>query len=308
MINIIILLFIYFLILGPILSVRSRNWVLCWRGIELGFFSLMPLLLINNISTSKEVVLKYFSIQAFSRVLLFFRGMMIFGFLFKDVISILLFILRISLKLGFFPGHFWVPRVVSGLDWFSCCLILGPLKVAPFALLVVFLLVFPDLQLRVMFLGVLSAFYGSILGNNQTSVRGIIGSSSISHTGWIINALIFGCIWAYFLVYILTLFIFLLIIIKIDYFNARINLLSISGLPPFLVFIIKINILFSIININVWVPVLILIIGSFISLIFYLKFSYSLILNIKSFRALSLFLFFSLNLLGVFYIFFGGRL
>nr|AJJ48440.1 NADH dehydrogenase subunit 2 [Ampullaceana balthica] len=297
----------YFLIFGPILSVSSSNWVLCWSGKELGFFSLMPLLLMNNISTSKEVVLKYFSIQAFSSVLLFFSGMMIFGFLFKDVISILLFMLSMSLKLGFFPGHFWVPSVVSGLDWFSCCLILGPLKVAPFALLVVFLLVFPDLQLSVMFLGVLSAFYGSILGNNQTSVRGMIGSSSISHTGWMINALIFGYIWAYFLVYMLTLFMFLLMMMKMDYFSASMNLLSMSGLPPFLVFIMKINILFSMINMNVWVPVLILIIGSFISLIFYLKFSYSLILNMKNFRAFSLFLFFSLNLLGVFYIFFGGR-
>nr|AJJ48414.1 NADH dehydrogenase subunit 2 [Radix sp. MOTU5] len=299
----------YFFILGPVLSISASNWILCWSGMELGFFSLMPLLLMNNnLSMSKEVMLKYFSIQAFSSVLLFFSGMMIFVFYFKDVISILMFLLSMSLKLGFFPGHFWVPSVVSGLDWFSCCLILGPLKVAPFALYIVFVLMFPNLQLTSMLLGVLSAFYGGILGNNQTNVRAMIGSSSISHTGWMINASIFGQIWMYFLVYMITLFMFLLMMMKMDYFNASVNLLSMSGLPPFFVFIMKINILFNMINMDIWSLVLLLIMSSLISLIFYLKFSYSLMLNMKTFRSYYLYLFMIFNFLGAFFIFFDGRL
>lgn len=281
---------------------------MCWGGMELGFFALIPLLLIRNLSLSKEVVLKYFSIQAFSRVLLFFSGIIIFSFIIENIAISAMFLLRIRLKLGFFPGHFWVPRVVAGLDWFSCCLIMGPLKIAPLALFTVFLNRFPSFQLTVMSLGVLSAIYGSILGNNQTNIRSIIGASSISHTGWIINALIFGQIWIYFLVYIITLFIFLLIIIKLDYFNAMMNLLSISGLPPFFVFVVKINVLFRIAQVDAWLLISLLIIGSMIRLVFYLKFSYSLILSNKSYKAFYLYVFLILNLLGAFFIFFDGRI
>lgn len=155
-----------------------------------------------------------------------------------------------------------------------------------------------------MCLGVLSAIYGRILGNNQRNIRAIIGASSISHTGWIINALIFGQVWVYFLVYIVTLFLFLLIIIKLDYFNAIINLISISGLPPFFVFVVKINVLFNIAQINVWPLIALLILGSAISLVFYLKFSYSLILSSKSYKSLYLYVFLILNLIGAFFIFF----
>nr|YP_009122512.1 NADH dehydrogenase subunit 2 [Radix auricularia]AJJ48427.1 NADH dehydrogenase subunit 2 [Radix auricularia] len=294
----------YFLILGPLMSISSSNWVVCWGGMELGFFSLMPMLLMSNLSLSKEVVLKYFSIQAFSSVLLFFSGMMIFSFFIENTIISIMFMLSMSLKLGFFPGHFWVPSVVAGLDWFSCCLIMGPLKVAPLALFVVFLNSFPSFQLTVMCLGVLSAIYGSILGNNQTNIRAMIGASSISHTGWMISALIFGQVWVYFLVYMVTLFMFLLMMMKLDYFNAMMNLLSMSGLPPFFVFVVKINVLFNMAQMNVWPLIVLLIVGSAISLVFYLKFSYSLILSSKSYKSLYLYIFLMLNMMGAFFIFF----
>nr|YP_006665702.1 NADH dehydrogenase subunit 2 [Galba pervia]AEO51222.1 NADH dehydrogenase subunit 2 [Galba pervia] len=297
----------YFLILGPILSISSSNWILCWSGMELGFFSLMPLLLMGNFSMSKGVVMKYFSIQAFSSVLLFFSGMMIFSFFYKDTIILLMFLFSVSLKLGFFPGHFWVPSVVSGLDWFSCCLILGPLKIAPLALLVIFLQLYSNLQVTVMFLGVLSAFYGAILGNNQTNIRAMIGASSISHTGWMINATIFGQMWMYFSVYMVTLFMFLFMMMKLDYLNAMMNLISMSGLPPFFMFIMKVNILYNLITMNVWPFMALLILSSVISLVFYLKFSYSLILNTNVFKSMYLYIFMILNLFGVFFIFFGGR-
>nr|YP_010043027.1 NADH dehydrogenase subunit 2 [Ampullaceana lagotis]QPC56779.1 NADH dehydrogenase subunit 2 [Ampullaceana lagotis] len=301
--NFSVLLFSYFLILGPLMSISSSNWIVCWGGMELGFFALMPLLLMSNLSLSKEVVLKYFSIQAFSSVLLFFSGMMIFSFMIENIAISVMFLLSMSLKLGFFPGHFWVPSVVAGLDWFSCCLIMGPLKIAPLALCTVFLNSFPSFQLTVMSLGVLSAIYGSILGNNQTNIRSMIGASSISHTGWMINALIFGQMWIYFLVYMITLFMFLLMMMKLDYFNAMMNLLSMSGLPPFFVFVVKINVLFSMAQVDAWLLISLLIMGSMISLVFYLKFSYSLILSNKSYKAFYLYVFLMLNLLGAFFIF-----
>nr|QNV12003.1 NADH dehydrogenase subunit 2 [Galba truncatula] len=268
-------MFLYFLILGPLLSVSSSNWIMCWAGLELGFFALMPLVLMNNFALSKEVVLKYFCIQAFSSVLLFFSGTMIFSFFYINIYYVFMFLLSISLKLGFFPGHFWVPSVVCGLDWFSCCLILGPLKIAPFALLIAFFLMFPNFENIIIILGVLSALFGALLGNNQTNIRAMIGASSISHTGWMMNACIFGQMWSYFMIYMVVLFAFLLTVMKFDYFSASLNLLSMSGLPPFIMFIVKMNIVFQLAGNLMWGFIFILILSSVISLIFYLKFSYS---------------------------------
>nr|YP_009660840.1 NADH dehydrogenase subunit 2 [Pseudosuccinea columella]QCT09604.1 NADH dehydrogenase subunit 2 [Pseudosuccinea columella] len=297
------LLFLYFLVLGPLLSVSSSSWLLCWSGLELGFFSLMPLLMSNNFSISKEVVLKYFSIQAFSSVLLFFSGMMIFSFFSDYMIYIFIFLLSLMLKLGGFPGHFWVPGVVSGLDWFSCCLILGPLKVAPFALLISFLSNFSNYQLIVLILGGLSVIFGAILGNNQTKIRAMIGASSISHTGWMMNACMFSQMWSYFLIYFTILVGFLLVMMKYDYLTSSLFLLSMSGLPPFAMFVAKMNIMFYLAQSNMWGFMFILIVGSIISLIFYLKFSYSLVLNIKNYKVWYLSSFMMMNFWGVLFLY-----
>lgn len=298
------MIFFFFLIWGPIISISCSSWILCWAGLELGFFALMPLLLRGNYSLSKEVVLKYFSVQALSRVLLFFSGRFLFGIRSFRAFIYLIFLFSLSLKLGFFPGHFWVPRVICGLDWISCCLILGPLKIAPLAFLVNFLGIFSTYEMSVLLLGVISAILGRLLGNNQTNIRAIIGSSSISHTGWILVASVLRQLWSYFFIYLLVLYRFFFIIIKIDMIRSGFILLSFRGLPPFIIFTVKINIIFELAVKSFSAVFIVLILRSLFSLYFYLKFSYSLILNSKNsprFLYYSIFLF--INIFGCLFIY-----
>nr|UKB93169.1 NADH dehydrogenase subunit 2 [Lymnaea stagnalis] len=302
--NYMYLIFLFFLILGPVMSISCSSWILCWAGLELGFFALMPLLLSGNYSLSKEVVLKYFSVQALSSVLLFFSGSFLFGISSFSAFIYLIFLFSLSLKLGFFPGHFWVPSVICGLDWISCCLILGPLKIAPLAFLVNFLGIFSTYEMSVLLLGVISAILGSLLGNNQTNIRAMIGSSSISHTGWMLVASVLSQLWSYFLIYLLVLYGFFFMMMKMDMMSSGFMLLSFSGLPPFIMFTVKMNIIFELAVKSFSAVFIMLILSSLFSLYFYLKFSYSLMLNSKnspSFLYYSIFLF--MNMFGCLFIY-----
>ncbi|CAL1548992.1 unnamed protein product [Lymnaea stagnalis] len=81
-------------------------------------------------------------------------------------------------------------------------------------------------------------------------------------------------------------------------------LLSFRGLPPFIIFTVKINIIFELAVKSFSAVFIILILRSLFSLYFYLKFSYSLILNSKNsprFLYYSIFLF--INIFGCLFIY-----
>nr|YP_009460061.1 NADH dehydrogenase subunit 2 [Auriculastra duplicata]AUT77323.1 NADH dehydrogenase subunit 2 [Auriculastra duplicata] len=305
------LLFSFFLVGGPLLSLSSSNWALCWAGMEVGFLGLLPLLFLGGASTSKESALKYFVIQALASALLFLTGAMVFFFQEESVWYVLGFLAAIVLKLGVFPGHFWVTSVVFGLEWVSCCLILGPLKLPPLGFLSVFGEQQGLWQTGLLILAGVSAIVGAMLGNNQTNVRAMIGASSITHTSWLVLGAVVGGLWVYLGLYLVILFLALLFMWEGDDLGGALTVLSMSGLPPFIMFVAK----FTVVSNLLFQPSLILYIvlplaSAVLSLVFYLKFSYSFYLKVKNVPAKSsLFLLTVLNLTGVVWliIFFGGR-
>ena len=272
-------LFLFVIIIGPVLRLVSRRWVLVWLGVELAFFGLIPLIISGKYSTiNKEATLKYFCIQALRRALLFVSGMLIF--LNFDMYVEIVFILRLCLKLGLFPGHFWVPSVVRRLDWFPCFLLLTWQKIAPLAFLVLCVNLNRIIPLSYfLVLGGLSALVGGIIGNNIHRVRGIVGASSVSHIGWTVLGSMSGAMWLYFSLYCGVLLLTLAYLFN-SHFLSSIRILSLSGIPPFIIFVGKWSVISGAISRGVEVHFLLLpIIGSLLSLVFYLKFIYSFYLN-----------------------------
>lgn len=272
-------LFIFVIIIGPILSLVSRSWVLVWVGVELAFFGLIPLIISGKyFSIRKEATLKYFCIQALSRALLFVSGILIF--LNFDIYVELAFILSLCLKLGLFPGHFWVPSIVRRLDWFPCLLILTWQKIAPLA----FLVMCVNLnQIRTsgyfLILGGLRALVGGLIGNNVHRVRGMIGASSVSHIGWTALGSVSGSIWLYFSLYCGVLVLTLGYLWN-SHFLSSIRILRLSGIPPFAIFVGKWRVISRALNSGIEIHFLLLpVLGSLLSLVFYLKFLYSFYLN-----------------------------
>nr|QLY89850.1 NADH dehydrogenase subunit 2 [Gyraulus laevis] len=260
------LLFIFLVILSPVISLSSSDWVISWMGMEIGMFSVIPLLLSK--SSSNEPVMKYFLIQSLGSALILISGISLVYHMY-EYLYIVLFTLGMSMKLGFFPGHFWVVSIIENLSWFSCMLILGPLKIAPFGIMSMF----SDKSFLVMF-ALFTIFIGAILGFNQSNVRGMLAASSITHSGWMILAMSFGFLWLYMLTYMIVLLYTLMSLNSHEFQTTSVCLLSMSGLPPFILFLVKMKVFYYLVSNLEYLLFTILIVSSVISLFYYLKFFY----------------------------------
>nr|WDD39331.1 NADH dehydrogenase subunit 2 [Onchidium reevesii] len=294
------LFFFLMLVIGPVVSISSSTWPMCWAGMEVGFLGLIPMLFMSGSSFSKEVAFKYFCIQALASAMMFVGGLVTFSLLVVNMYYIFLLVGGLCLKLAMFPGHFWVTSVIFGLEWVPCCLILGPLKIPPFAFLSDLSASFPDLNSSILMLGGASAIVGSMLGNNQTNIRSMLGASSITHSGWMALAAVFGGLWEYLALYMIVLFLVLLFLWQGDSYSGSLSILSMSGLPPFMMFLAKLNVIQMSVSWSTYMWVILPLLGALLSLIFYLKFSYSLFLTTTRWSGkFSLFSISAINFIGV---------
>nr|AHH93108.1 NADH dehydrogenase subunit 2 [Peniagone sp. YYH-2013] len=286
------------LFIGTCIVVFSNHWFPIWIGLELSTLSILPLLTINNISRSNEATLKYFLLQAFSAALLL-NGVIINIWISNtwdinytsNFIPNFFIAFALIIKLGLAPCHFWLPDVLSGLSFLNGLLIACWQKIAPLFLLIN--LNFITSNEIILTSSILSVLVGGWGGLNQTSIRKILAYSSISHIGWIVLISIFYSTISFiiFLFYIIiTTLTFLMCYIMntktisslnnsslhpINIFIFIISILSLSGLPPlggFINKIIPIIILSFSNNFLIMVP---LIIGSLLSLFFYLQISFN---------------------------------
>lgn len=200
----------------------------------------------------------------------------------------------IILKIGAAPFHFWFPRVIEGLSWYSNLLLMTWQKIAPL------IIISYTIRLNLLiFMVICSIIFGRIGGINQTSLRKLLAFSSINHLGWIIAGMISNeNIWfTYFLFYTFLNFSIVNLfnnfkIFHINqtfnlyqnnkFFNASLSILLISlgGLPPFLGFLPKWLIIETLIKNNLLSLLVIMLFLTLITLYFYLRISYaSLLLN-----------------------------
>nr|QNV11925.1 NADH dehydrogenase subunit 2 [Planorbarius corneus] len=266
------LIFIFLIFFSPLISLSSSEWILSWVGMEIGMVGLLPMMILDFTSSSKEAAMKYFLIQALSSVLMLISGLMFFNYMIQSSLYIYLFLLGLSLKLGFFPGHFWVPSLVAKLGWFSNVMILGPLKIAPLGFLSLLINNFENITNLVLLLGGITTITGAILGNNQSTVRGMLGSSSISHSGWMLVSMKFGFLWMYLFSYLIILSFIFMGLYYMDMMGVGVMIFSLSGLPPYFMFLMKMKVLWFITVSLEYMILFLMILSSVISLNFYLKF------------------------------------
>jgi len=275
-------LFYLLILLGPLVAMSSSRWLICWVGIELRFLGVIPILLSReNLRLRKEATIKYFCIQALGRGLLLCGGLFYFGLsLDIGVVSEIFFALRLIIKLGVFPAHFWVPRVVSGLNWFPIFIILTWQKIPPFLFLSLIASGRDWVCDLLLLLGGARALVGGFIGLNQRKLRVILGASSISHRGWVVIGTVYGSLWFYFIIYCFSLFVLIYFLNQKDYFFSGLCIISLRGLPPFIIFLGKWSVLKCALGLgySYWFLLLPLL-GSLIRLFFYLKFFYSFYLE-----------------------------
>nr|YP_003457175.1 NADH dehydrogenase subunit 2 [Balanoglossus clavigerus]CBH40136.1 NADH dehydrogenase subunit 2 [Balanoglossus clavigerus] len=289
---------------GTCLVLTASNWFFIWLGLEINTLAFLPLLISTHHPRATEATTKYFLIQALASALLLF-GALIQASQFNTwsvnvqllPVPAILLTAAIALKMAIAPCHSWLPDVLQGLP-FRIGLVLSTWqKIAPFSIL----LLLPAQPTWIFFvLGILSVAVGGWGGLNQTHVRKLLAYSSIAHLGWIITVYPLSP-----QISTLTLILYFIItgtlFIALHYLNTTsladlgniVNLapwlttltlfttLSLGGLPPLTGFLSKWLILQELsLNTNLVVAT-ILIMASLISLFFYLRVTYIILLTLS---------------------------
>lgn len=209
---------------------------------------------------------------------------------YNSIISRIIISTPLLIKRGAAPLHWWFPRVIEGLRWNNCFILITIQKIAPL-ILISYTINFNGFIILII---LTSIIVGAVGGYNQISIRKILTYSSINHLGWIIMAILLGeNLWLiYFSIYsLLTLAIVLIInSLQISFINQTflvnnekkivkillfLSLLSLGGLPPFLGFLPKWLVIQSILF-N-WAPLIssVIVVISLVTLYYYLRISYS---------------------------------
>nr|YP_009159100.1 NADH dehydrogenase subunit 2 [Aegista diversifamilia]AKP55337.1 NADH dehydrogenase subunit 2 [Aegista diversifamilia] len=269
------------LMMTMLVGLSTGNSIVLVLSMEVSLFCFIFMIYNYKLITYSSPSVKYFLVQTVgSMVLLLYiltHDLLQYGFFNTGML-----LFGLSIKLGIFPLHFWVVPTTSELS-FSMIGVLGiPMKVLPLALL------FSELQNNLinqlstiaMYMGLGSMFMGMFLGVKNKSLRGVLGASSVSHTGWLLYAMTSMNILMYFMLYSLTLVCFLWGVSSMDSGVASLSLYAMAGLPPFPIFFGKLLVLLSLYKLNFPPHFLIFaLLSAVLSLIYYLKFMFTFYLS-----------------------------
>nr|YP_009131215.1 NADH dehydrogenase subunit 2 [Cyanoplax caverna]AIA77064.1 NADH dehydrogenase subunit 2 [Cyanoplax caverna] len=297
-----ILSFIFLVVMGTILSLSSLSWFGVWLGMELNLLGIIPIMAQKGTMESSESSTKYFVVQASGSGIFFVSAILMswnylnwnLGSLYSFTSSDLM-LMSLLYKMGAAPFHFWIPSVMSGLSWDANLFLLTWQKITPLGIISTFLDFSSDMLL---FLVICSSVFGGIGGINQTSVRSMIAYSSIIHTGWMLSIAKVSLLISYlyfFLYFMIVMFLIILLLNKEAStmtsfsnvffwdFSSRLYfvfiLLSLGGLPPFLGFFGKLLVFMFLTSVGKFTVGVILILGSILSLYYYLVLGFSLLLS-----------------------------
>nr|YP_009509776.1 NADH dehydrogenase subunit 2 [Kelletia lischkei]AXF46392.1 NADH dehydrogenase subunit 2 [Kelletia lischkei] len=295
--------------IGTLLSVSSIHWLSIWAGLEINLIGFLPMLVYQKSVPESQSAVKYFIIQALGSSFLIFGSLMVFNMSFTwdmctkmynpSILGFMMLIGGLCIKLGLFPFHYWLPSVMAGLPWVSCLLLATWQKFAPLFLVLCLLELNQSYLMAFIFCIISggSALIGGLGGMNQTQVRALLAYSSISHLGWMTFATLHS-------EWTMKMYLGIYVLISISLFMSlwysdsgsmkNINnlkssgfmqltimllLLSLGGLPPLLGFISK-WLVIVVGSKGPWTPmVFVLILGSLMSLFYYLSLFFSVFLS-----------------------------
>nr|YP_004021852.1 NADH dehydrogenase subunit 2 [Ramulus irregulariterdentatus]BAJ24478.1 NADH dehydrogenase subunit 2 [Ramulus irregulariterdentatus] len=250
------LLFMSILMLSVMISISSNSWFLVWMGMEMNIMSFIPMILKQNNLNSKEASLTYFMVQTIASMLLMMSFIMMMLNINKNNMNNtgeMLLTSSIMMKGGISPFHFWLPKMMEGINWISCTILMTWQKIIPMMLLSNMM----KINMITITAMIMSIIIGAIGGLNQTSLRKLMAYSSISNSGWMLLAMMISeTMWlTYFAFYMLMTITFTLMVNKhkiyhmnqlmsmnettLIKFMLMLNMLSISGLPPMMGFLPK---------------------------------------------------------------------
>lgn len=287
---------IFFLYLRVILGAIVSNFLYFWVFLEIN--SLIFLLILSSGANSlfSSSLIKYYFFQSLrSSIFLVTIIWVYLNRFYRGGLNIIL-ILRIFIKLGIMPFHFWVVRVVGFIRWENFFLIISLQKILP--IILIKRLTIGNLLIYYCLLNII---FSSFIVLSQLIFKKMLVFTSIFTIRWVLPLLgprFFLAITIFilylFLLFNLVAFIkayslnflqqgFLKQISFLEKIIKFIFIASLGGVPPFLGFFIKINLLLELQKVGVPIIFVILIlILSVVVLNFYISINLSNLTSIKS--------------------------
>nr|YP_009525985.1 NADH dehydrogenase subunit 2 [Pseudocrangonyx daejeonensis]AXT17554.1 NADH dehydrogenase subunit 2 [Pseudocrangonyx daejeonensis] len=272
------------LLLSILLLMSSSSWFMIWLSLEVNLLTFIPLMLKSQNKYNTESIIKYFLIQASASIFIIMP--VLFHPLHTPTVYMLI-TMALMLKVAAAPTHQWMPALIEGLSWPTAFTLMTIQKIGPMLLIPIFF------NKSILYLYLFSSILvGSLGGFNQLNLRKILAYSSISHMSWFITAMTVSTPlwWIYFFTYsmILSTISLTFYLLNADnmpstflYSDSTSNIifslsfLSLAGLPPFSGFIPKLMVIQQLTELNSYFLPMILIMGTFISLFFYIRMLYS---------------------------------
>nr|ACH72743.1 NADH dehydrogenase subunit 2 [Amolops afghanus]ACR77911.1 NADH dehydrogenase subunit 2 [Amolops afghanus] len=288
---------------GTTIALSSYHWLIAWVGLEINTMAIIPIMTLNPHPRAIEAATKYFLTQATASALILFSNLVNAWQTGEWEIPLMInpsfdtLSIALMMKLGLAPLHLWLPEVLQGIPLPAGLLVSTWQKIAPMVLLLqTSHLLNPNLTTA---LGLTSILIGGWGGIAQTQLRKLMAFSSISHLGWIIIIMKFNPQLAIFnfIIYILlttSMFISLMLISATKMSDLAtswpkspaltmttvITLLSLAGLPPLSGFAPKLLISMELIKQDLIILSTITILASLLSMFFYLRLAYIIMLTI----------------------------
>nr|UPI55286.1 NADH dehydrogenase subunit 2 [Mezira sp.] len=272
---------IVIMLLSTLMVMSSNNWFSMWMGMEINLMSFIPILKMNNKESSNNMMI-YFLSQSMGSML-FLYTLLATWLTPSNHEQLMMSMIMVSMmiKLGMPPAHTWMIMMLNNMDWMNCLLLMTVQKLAPMTVMYSM----TNMVNETFIIVTIATIIGTIGGINQTSLRKMMGYSSISHTGWMVMLTTHNTLWmSYFTIYTMIVFmicfmlnnesIFFLNQLNMMKLNNKIsfsiNMISMSGLPPMMGFVPKWIAIQYLINSNMTVIAFIMVMTSLLSLYFYM--------------------------------------
>ena len=210
---------VLFSTIGQFVMISANNFLSVYLGLELMSLSFYALVALRrDHSASTEAAMKYFILGALASGFLLYGMSMLYGatgtldltILAKQldagiatrtilVFGLVFIVAGLAFKLGVVPFHMWIPDVYQGAPTAVTLIVGGAPKLAAFAITLRLLvegmiaLAF-DWQQMFLILAVLSLALGNLAAIAQTSVKRMLGYSTISHMGFMLLGMLSGII------------------------------------------------------------------------------------------------------------------
>nr|YP_010264219.1 NADH dehydrogenase subunit 2 [Ophrygonius sp.]UFK32136.1 NADH dehydrogenase subunit 2 [Ophrygonius sp.]UIN24731.1 NADH dehydrogenase subunit 2 [Ophrygonius sp.] len=279
-------LFFLLLIMSIMIMISSYSWFTMWIMMEVNLLIMISIISMNS-PYSTESAIKYFIVQC-SASLIFLMGIILLMNNFM-MFNYMIF-MSLMLKMSAAPFHFWFPEIIETLKWPPSIMLMTIQKISP----LIITTYLPMSMNSIIIFSLISILMGSMQGILQTSFKKILTFSSITHTGWMIITINLSMnIWTiYFIFYSLSLMSIVLIMIYYNISNLM-NITSIpslmfitfvkmmitmSGIPPFIMFLVKWLTIQLLIFSSFNIQALIILIITLITIYMYLQTIFSLLL------------------------------